>query len=109
MPAAPPSPELSWSGWGDPAQAAPLPAALRALLRETLGIRRQTPVPAGLQAVGLEPIRLPRATRAKLAAIVGDDLARSDHPARVRHALASRLWTCSHSAAAGRCPLPIWC
>src|ERR1700748_1085604 len=35
----PPSdPEMSWRGWGDPAQAAPLPESLLELLRETLGV-----------------------------------------------------------------------
>src|SRR5437763_1536805 len=104
MPAAPPSPELSWSGWGDPAQAAPLPAALRVLLRETLGIRRQTPVPGGLQAVRLEAIRLPAGTRATLAAIVGDEHSRSDHAARVRHALGKS--TLDLLALRGGGPLP---
>ena len=33
-----PRTEMSWRGWGDPAQAAPLPEPLQRLLRDALGV-----------------------------------------------------------------------
>jgi alkyldihydroxyacetonephosphate synthase len=82
-----PAPELSWSGWGDPTQAAPLPDALLALLREGLGVRAPRPAPATIDALELVDIRLPEVSRDALSAIVGDGNARSAHDARARHAL----------------------
>jgi alkyldihydroxyacetonephosphate synthase len=82
-----PAPELSWSGWGDPAQAAPLPEGLHALLRDALGVRDGRPVPASIDHLELVPARLPQTTAAELTAIAGSDHARSDHEARARHAL----------------------
>jgi alkyldihydroxyacetonephosphate synthase len=79
--------ELSWSGWGDPALAAPLPAVLEGLLRQGLGVRRATPPPATIDELQLTPVRLPGTTRARLADVVGDDNARSDQETRARHAL----------------------
>src|SRR5690242_20387635 len=79
--------ELSWSGWGDPAQAAPLSDGLRRLLRDGLGVRRETPPPPSIDALMLTPVRLPPPARAALAAVVGSEHARADHETRARHAL----------------------
>ncbi|MDX6343648.1 MAG: alkyldihydroxyacetonephosphate synthase, partial [Trebonia sp.] len=79
--------ELSWSGWGDPAQARPLPAAILGLLRDGLGVSRPNPVPTASEQVELEPIRLAPKIAAGLVALVGDPYARHDHEARLRHAL----------------------
>jgi alkyldihydroxyacetonephosphate synthase len=79
-------PDLSWSGWGDPAAATPLPEALAAVLRQGLGIEGQgRPAPA-LGQVELTSPRLPSAVGAELAGIVGAEHARDDHETRVRHA-----------------------
>ena len=45
-----PRTEMSWRGWGDPTQAAPLPEPLRRLLHDALGVREghsTPPAPAG--------------------------------------------------------------
>jgi alkyldihydroxyacetonephosphate synthase len=81
-----PRPEISWSGWGDPALAAPLPEALETVLREALRIGRRGAAAPALQDLELAPARLPGAMVAELGAIVGPDHARGDHEARARHA-----------------------
>ncbi len=79
--------ELSWSGWGDPDQASPLPDAILELLRGGLGVSAPTPAPASISDVELTPIRLPPATSEMLASIVGKANADFDPEARARHAL----------------------
>jgi alkyldihydroxyacetonephosphate synthase len=79
--------ELSWSGWGDPGQAAPLPESLHALLGQALGVRKATPAPTDIDALKLVPARLPEPAGRALAAAVGDEHLRADHRARARHAL----------------------
>lgn len=81
------TPELSWSGWGDPASATPLPEAIQQLLASGLGVRRATPVPASIDDLELTPIRLADAAATALAAVVGGDHAHADHETRARHAL----------------------
>ena len=81
-----PRAEISWSGWGDPALAAPLPEALEAVLRDALRIGQRGAAPRALEALELAPARLPDATVAALARIVGAEHARGDHDARARHA-----------------------
>jgi alkyldihydroxyacetonephosphate synthase len=82
-----PRTELSWSGWGDPGQASPLPEAITTLLREGLGVTHENPAPAALDRVQLEPPRLPPAIADALTALVGEPHAHGDHEARLRHAL----------------------
>jgi alkyldihydroxyacetonephosphate synthase len=79
--------ELSWSGWGDPAQAGPLPDGVRQLLRDGLGVRTATPPPPSLDDLVLTPVRLPGAVGERLATIVGDGNMLVDPEARARHAL----------------------
>lgn len=81
-----PSPELSWSGWGDPALAAPLPEALETVLRGALGIGGRGRRAPALVDLELTPARLPAPVAAELAEIVGADHARADHETRARHA-----------------------
>jgi alkyldihydroxyacetonephosphate synthase len=81
-----PPPEISWWGWGDPALAAPLPEALQVLLRDALRIERPGAAPPALEALELVPARLPDATAAALARIVGAEHADGDHDGRARHA-----------------------
>jgi alkyldihydroxyacetonephosphate synthase len=80
-------PELSWSGWGDPDQASPLPDAVLELLRSGLGVRAATPAPASISDLELTRIRLPPETSEMIASIVGEGNAHSDQEARARHAL----------------------
>jgi alkyldihydroxyacetonephosphate synthase len=81
-----PGPELSWSGWGDPAVAAPLPEALEAILRQGLGIEGHGRPAPTLEQLALSSPRLPAPVGAELAAIVGAEHARDDHETRARHA-----------------------
>ena len=80
-------PEMSWRGWGDPAQAAPLPETLLAQLRGALGVGRPRPVPDSIDRVQLVPPRLDRRLALELAGIVGADGVHADHETRLRHAL----------------------
>src|ERR671914_878212 len=78
-------PEMLWRGWGDPARARPLPDAVRELLHDLLGVRPADAPPLPLAEVGVPASRLPPATRAALAAVVGDGSIRDDDESRVRH------------------------
>jgi alkyldihydroxyacetonephosphate synthase len=80
---------MSWRGWGDPAQAVPLPESLERLLRGALGIAigDGRPVPDSISQVRLTPARLERRVALELAGIVGADGVHADHDARLRHAL----------------------
>jgi alkyldihydroxyacetonephosphate synthase len=84
----PPGPrgEISWSGWGDPAVATPLPEALQSLLRGALGIDGPGPPAPALEDLALVPARLPDAIVSELTRIVGPAHARADQEARARHA-----------------------
>jgi alkyldihydroxyacetonephosphate synthase len=82
-----PRTEMSWRGWGDPAQAAPLPAPLRQLLRDVLGVGEARPGPESASHVALAPARLDRRVALELAGIVGADGVHADHETRLRHAL----------------------
>ncbi len=81
------TPELSWSGWGDPASAAVLPDGIQQLLASGLGVHRATPVPASIDDLELAPIRLADAAASALTALVGADHSHADHETRARHAL----------------------
>ncbi|HEX5192492.1 MAG TPA: FAD-binding oxidoreductase [Solirubrobacteraceae bacterium] len=80
-------PEMSWHGWGDPAQATPLPETLHAVLRETLGVGDPRPAPRSVDRVRLAEPRLERRMALELAGIVGADGVYGDHETRLRHAL----------------------
>ena len=84
--------ELSWSGWGDPAQATELPEGITELLRTGLGVTTPTPVPASISSLELSPIRLAPDTAEALVSIVGADHGRFDHETRGRHALGRSLF-----------------
>jgi alkyldihydroxyacetonephosphate synthase len=73
-----PYPDMSWSGWGDPAQATTLPDAVRELLKQGLGVAREgKPAPA-IESVELPPSRLSAEQVAALNADTGTE-------ARLRH------------------------
>jgi alkyldihydroxyacetonephosphate synthase len=80
-----PRTEMSWRGWGDPTQAAPLPESLRRLLHDALGVDQGRPAPAAPQ-VQLSPARLDRRVALELAGIVGADGVHADDETRLRHA-----------------------
>jgi alkyldihydroxyacetonephosphate synthase len=75
---------MLWSGWGDPAQAAPLPPALRGLLEQALGVRAGAPAVA-LDEVRLPPVALGLDVLAQLAGAVGDVYVDTTDEARIRH------------------------
>ncbi|WP_320669871.1 FAD-binding oxidoreductase [Patulibacter defluvii] len=78
-------PEIAWAGWGDPADAAPLSDALRDLLGQALGVRREgTPVPP-VGELRAPASTLPAAVREALVAAVGADHVHEDDEARLRH------------------------
>ncbi len=82
-----PHPQLSWWGWGDPAQVPALPSEVRALLAQGLGVTGSAPRPASAADVALAPPRLTAELAAPLCAIVGPGNHADDHDARLRHSL----------------------
>ncbi|WP_259401016.1 FAD-binding oxidoreductase [Microbispora sp. H13382] len=76
---------MLWSGWGDPAKAAELPAPVRDLLAELLGVRAPAVPAATFGEVRLPPVALPPPVLAALATVVGDEHVRADDDARIRH------------------------
>ncbi|WP_033323026.1 FAD-binding oxidoreductase [Actinomadura atramentaria] len=80
---------MLWSGWGDPAAAAPLPDAVTGLLRDLLGVRTGDARPPvsrpALEDVAPPPARLDYDAFAALTAIVGVGNVQTDAEARVRH------------------------
>ncbi len=81
-----PYPELSWWGWGDPAQVPVLPDSVSSLLSSGLGVRAPTTRPMTVSEVSLLSPRLDAATVAALTEVVGGANAAADHETRVRHA-----------------------
>ncbi|SNS79904.1 alkyldihydroxyacetonephosphate synthase [Actinomadura meyerae] len=77
--------DMLWSGWGDPAKAAPLPEGTAGLLRDLLGVRPAAAAPPALRELKVADPRLPGADLTALAAIVGDGNVRADAEARIRH------------------------
>jgi alkyldihydroxyacetonephosphate synthase len=80
-----PAPELSWSGWGDPAERAELPDEVRKLLSDALGVKPPAAAAVGMAELKLPPSRLGAATIERLSAIVGAANASAQDEARIRH------------------------
>ncbi|MEU9020589.1 FAD-binding oxidoreductase [Actinomadura sp. NPDC048394] len=76
---------MLWSGWGDPAKAAPLPEAMVGLLRDLLGVKTGDAAPVALAAIEVAAPRLTEDALAALAAAVGAEHVRTDAETRVRH------------------------
>ncbi|WP_326579614.1 FAD-binding oxidoreductase [Actinacidiphila glaucinigra] len=78
--------DMLWSGWGDPAEAAPLPDTVIGLLRDLLGVK-----PRGAETTALEDIAVPESplteeARQDLVDCVGDPAhVRTDAETRIRH------------------------
>jgi alkyldihydroxyacetonephosphate synthase len=81
-----PAPELSWWGWGDPAQVPVLPESVQQLLRDGLGVREPGRRVGSVDEVALPPVRLPAGLAEQLGAVVGPANASSEPEARLRHA-----------------------
>ncbi|MFI2367762.1 FAD-binding oxidoreductase [Streptomyces sp. NPDC018833] len=78
--------DMLWSGWGDPAKAAPLPGTVIGLLRDLLGVTPRESGPASLDAVEVPASPLQDVVREALAACVGGDAhIRLDAESRIRH------------------------
>jgi alkyldihydroxyacetonephosphate synthase len=86
--ARPPSsyPQLSWWGWGDPAEVPSLPDGVRELLAGALGVRSGSARVGSLSEVALPPSRLPDEVASRLTEVVGHENASSAPEARARHA-----------------------
>ncbi len=80
-----PHPDLSWSGWGDPALAMTLPEAMLKLLADGLGVRTPGRPPGPLSDYELPARRLADAVVARLSAVVGAEHADGSDEARLRH------------------------
>ncbi|MFD8733868.1 FAD-binding oxidoreductase [Streptomyces sp. NPDC059618] len=77
--------DMLWSGWGDPAKAAPLPDSVTGLLRDLLGVKPRDTAPHTLDEISLaEPPPAP--VLHALADAVGDAAhVRTDAETRIRH------------------------
>ncbi|WP_225993622.1 FAD-binding oxidoreductase [Actinomadura rudentiformis] len=80
---------MLWSGWGDPAKAAPLPESVVGLLRDLLGVTTSRDVsavpPVPLGELKVADSRLDDTALAALGAAVGAANVRTDDESRVRH------------------------
>lgn len=78
--------DMLWSGWGDPAKAAPLPDTVIGLLRDLLGVKPRGTEPVGLADIAVPEGQLePAAHRALAAAVGGEEFVRTDAETRIRH------------------------
>ena len=80
-----PRTEMSWSAWGDPDAAAPLPDAVVELLGAGLGVKRPGVRAGEIADVRLPVSRLADTLRSTLASAVGGDNVFEDAETRVRH------------------------
>ncbi|MFF3448671.1 FAD-binding oxidoreductase [Streptomyces sp. NPDC002667] len=77
--------DMLWSGWGDPAKAAPLPDSVTGLLRDLLGVKPRDTAPHALDEIPLaEPPSAP-VLRALADAVGGAEQVRTDAESRIRH------------------------
>ncbi|MFE2531466.1 FAD-binding oxidoreductase [Streptomyces sp. NPDC059371] len=77
--------DMLWSGWGDPAKAAPLPDSVTGLLRDLLGVKPRDTAPHALEEISV-PEPPPAAMLDALAAAVGGaEQVRTDAETRIRH------------------------
>ena len=80
-----PYPDLSWSGWGDPAAATALPESVLVLLRNALGVTRPGRAAGAIEELTLPEPRIPAQAQAALVAALGKSHVRDDREWRVRH------------------------
>ncbi|GGY51069.1 alkyldihydroxyacetonephosphate synthase [Streptomyces omiyaensis] len=78
--------DMLWSGWGDPAKAAPLPDAVTDLLRRLLGVTPREGGPAALADIEAPaPVLTDEAREALRKAVAAPDALREDAESRIRH------------------------
>ncbi|MEU8763301.1 FAD-binding oxidoreductase [Streptomyces sp. NPDC048659] len=78
--------DMLWSGWGDPAKAAPLPESVTGLLRDLLGVTPREAGPATLDRIETPaPALTEKADRALRAAVAAPDAVHDDAETRIRH------------------------
>ncbi|WP_418961604.1 FAD-binding oxidoreductase [Streptomyces tritici] len=78
--------DMLWSGWGDPAKAAPLPDAVTGLLRDLLGVTPRETGPATLADIEVPaPALTDEARKALRAAVADAEGYRDDAESRIRH------------------------
>ncbi|MET9652557.1 FAD-binding oxidoreductase [Streptomyces sp. JL2001] len=78
--------DMLWSGWGDPAKAAPLPDAVTGLLRDLLGVTPREDGPSVLDEIDVPaPALTDKARDALRAALGAQDALREDAESRIRH------------------------
>ncbi|MFI8194245.1 FAD-binding oxidoreductase [Streptomyces sp. NPDC085946] len=78
--------DMVWSGWGDPAEAAPLPDPVIGLLRDLLGVAPRGTAPAPLDSIAVPGSPLTGEAREALAACCGGPAhVRTDAESRIRH------------------------
>ncbi|MFJ4970694.1 FAD-binding oxidoreductase [Streptomyces sp. NPDC088755] len=78
--------EMLWSGWGDPAKAAPLPDTVTGLLRDLLGVTPRPGGPPALAAIEVPASPLTEEARTALAgSLAAEDALRDDADSRIRH------------------------
>jgi alkyldihydroxyacetonephosphate synthase len=79
-------PPMAWDAWGDPALAKPLPAGIRSLLEQALGVSGVEVQSPGADEVQLSPSTLASVHRDALAAVVGEDFLRTGNGDRLPYA-----------------------
>ncbi|MCX4825581.1 FAD-binding oxidoreductase [Streptomyces sp. NBC_01142] len=78
--------DMLWSGWGDPAKAAPLPDTVIGLLRDLLGVTPNESGPAHIDSIAAPDSPLTGEARQALIDCLGDAAhVRIDAEARIRH------------------------
>ncbi|WP_229857884.1 FAD-binding oxidoreductase, partial [Streptomyces anandii] len=78
--------DMLWSGWGDPAQATPLPETVIGLLRDLLGVKPAATAPVTLDEIPVPASPLTAEALGALAEAVGDEAhVRTDAETRIRH------------------------
>ncbi|WP_067175905.1 FAD-binding oxidoreductase [Microtetraspora niveoalba] len=76
---------MLWSGWGDPVRASELPAPVRRLLADLLGVRAPESPAVTLDEVRPPAPALPASVLDALSSAVGGGHVRLDDEARIRH------------------------
>ena len=77
---------MKWNAWGDPAEAKPLSAGIRSLIKQALGVEEPPAEELEPEHVRLRPSALSPADREGLAAIVGAEYCGVDDRARLLRA-----------------------
>ncbi|MGW1797218.1 FAD-binding oxidoreductase [Streptomyces sp. NPDC001984] len=78
--------DMLWSGWGDPAKAAPLPDTVIGLLRDLLGVKPHSAAAPALEGIAVPDPEVDPTALAALADAVGDAAqVRTDAESRIRH------------------------